>query len=593
ITVEGAGSRQPRNHPDLGAAADRRVEITYTLTTGSQTPSQTIEPVQGHTAAEESEPRESGAAVPLTALLIGSVAGGAVGAAIGRRTAPRHCAHPHPADQHWSAAENEDHQETETPEGPIGNPVPVSRHTDGVLFTPEGHLRIADDLAIDTTTGLTFTGEYAAAALASILDRAVEDPAVHVITTAPLMTAIGASPRAGGERLRVLPDIASALTEAELSYVTSADPTLLLMDAPTTLVLADRLTALTAHEDGSTRPLVLGEGEQSSPRVHCDNPDTVHITATDGTTATYTDLHLLHHPEPTAAHITAKNPPEAEEPEPEQDASDPADEGLTPAPAANTAPEPTSLIQIQLFAPQPVITYNGQDIGATMRASARKLLAFLALHPAGVSTDFLTDALFPDTTETKAKTLRNTAASSARRIAREAWGDPQREIIDVSQSRYRIRPDAVDVDAWRFSAALKAAKNAEDEAQRVTHLQVAADLCSHELLTEVDLPWIEEKRQAHRRAVADCFVGLAKAAGIPKQALPWLERAREVDDLNEAIYQELMRTYAALGRADAVQRTYQALVERLKPMRARPSATTNKLLQDAVSTSVGVALPSE
>lgn len=401
-------------------------------------------------------------------------------------------------------------------------------------------------------------------------------------TTAPLMTAIGASPRAGGEGLRVLPDLASALTEAELSYVTGAEPTLLLVDAPTTLVLADRLTVLAAHEDGNTRALLFGEGKQSSPRVHCDGLDTVHVTATDGTTATYTDLCLLHQLPPAAVHITTDHPSGAGECEPEQGVPGPTTEDPTPEPEpkAEADTESSSPIRIQLFAPQPVITHNGQDIGATMRASARRLLAFLALYPAGVSTDFLTDALFPDTTETKAKTLRNTAASSARRTAREAWGDPEREIIDVSQGRYRVRPDAVDVDIWRFNAALKAAENTEDRVQRLACLQSAADLCSHELLSEVDLPGIEEKRQAHRRAVADCFVGLAKAADTPQQALPLLERAREVDDLNEAIYQELMRTHAALGRPDAVQRTYQALVDRLKPMRARPSAMTNRLLRD-------------
>ncbi|MFY7065729.1 OmpA family protein [Nocardiopsis changdeensis] len=581
ITVEGAGSRWPRDHPDLGAAADRRVEITYTLSTGRQAPPQNIEPAQNDTATVEPEPRESGMAVPLMALAAGAVAGGAAGAVIGRRTAPGHCVPPGLADTPRQAEENEEQQEAEPPEGAIGNPVQVSRHTNGVLFTPEGHLRIADTLAIDPTTGPAFTGEYAAAVFSSILDRALDDPAVHVITPAPLMAAVGASPRAGGERLRVLPDLASALTEAELSYVTGDESTLLLVEAPTTPVLADRLTALTSHEDGDIRALALGEGGGSSPRVHCDSLDTIRITAADGTTATYTDLRLLHRITPAAAHGAVEEPPEAEEP----DTLDSVDEDPAPEPRpeANTEPEPMSRIQVRLLAPQPVITYNGQDIGVTMRASARRLLAFLALHPAGVSTDLLTDALFPDTSETKAKTLRNTAASSARRAARQAWGDHEREIIDVAQGRYRLRAEAVNVDIWRFSTALKAAKDTEDEAQRLTHLQVAADLCSHELLTEVDLPWIEEKRQAHRRAVADCFVGLAKAAETPGQALPWLERAREVDDLNETIYQELMRTHALLGRPDAVQRTYQALVEHLKPMRVRPSAATNKLFQEVVS----------
>jgi DNA-binding SARP family transcriptional activator len=53
-----------------------------------------------------------------------------------------------------------------------------------------------------------------------------------------------------------------------------------------------------------------------------------------------------------------------------------------------------------------------------MRSSARRLIAYLALHPHGVGTDALTDALFPDSTESKARALRNTASSDARRVIR-------------------------------------------------------------------------------------------------------------------------------------------------------------------------------
>lgn len=51
IATEGAGSEQPRNHPDLGQAADRRAEIAYTLTTQPR--------AAADTSGEQSEPESS------------------------------------------------------------------------------------------------------------------------------------------------------------------------------------------------------------------------------------------------------------------------------------------------------------------------------------------------------------------------------------------------------------------------------------------------------------------------------------------------------------------------------------------------------
>jgi len=79
----------------------------------------------------------------------------------------------------------------------------------------------------------------------------------------------------------------------------------------------------------------------------------------------------------------------------------------------------------------------------------------------------------------------------------------------------------------------------------------------------VDLPWIEEKRQAFRRGAADLFVGVAKLMGDAEKAVPWLERAQECDELNEAVCQEMMKAQASLERYDAVEQTNRGMAARL------------------------------
>jgi outer membrane protein OmpA-like peptidoglycan-associated protein/DNA-binding SARP family transcriptional activator len=595
ITTKGLGPDQPRDHSDLGPAADRRAEITYTLTTQQQTPADTAQPPDeegtdtqaDHVLTDDARNTDG---FPGAAVLAGAVAGGAVGAVAGRMTAPGR----RRKRQDRTDTENESPDEpTENVdiEQPMGNPVPVSRYVDAPLISAEGHLRIADTLSVSARDGLGIAGTHAVGVCASLIGRALADPMAKVITTRDMMTRAGAPDRARAAGLTVSADTASAITEAELAYISAGGPgeeshrALLLVEAPEHALVNDRLRALAeGTEDNDVVVLVAGE-RGHTPAVRCDAADKVHVMSTDGSAATYEDLRLLHIDRGTfAAHFITStdtsDSPAPDEPEAAVKGNVPADAERAEAPGLPSAGDGTQRIQLRLFAPQPRITYAGVDISTKMRAASRRLLAYLALHPEGVGTEALTDALFPDTTESKARTLRNTACTSARSAIREALDDPAAEIIDVASGRYQIRRAVIDVDVWRFDADLKAASAAEEPGERLAHFRSASAEYAQELLTEADLPWVEEKRQAYRRAATDCFVSLAKAADNPDQAIRWLEKALASDDLNEAVYQEIMRTQAVLGRPDAVQRTYQDLCERLKAMRARPSAATNKLLRE-------------
>ncbi|WP_232832323.1 OmpA family protein [Nocardiopsis sp. FIRDI 009] len=600
ITSEGLGSDQPREQPDLGHAAERRGEITYTLTTRThesavpeEGEAETVEDPQSVEPAADEEPKtdpQADGGFRGGELIAEAVAGGAAGVIAGRLTAPGRRERK-PKKKERDEAENVDLPEGEELDGDeaLGSSVPVTRDADGGVISAEGHVRIADSLSVSARAGLGIAGAHAVGVGASLIARAVASPGTRVITSRQVMAEAGAPPNARVPGVTVSADTAAAITEAELASISVApreqgeERILLLLGAPEHALVRDRLLTLAQADDDEVLVVTLGEGTGCTEAV-CDSFDEVSVTASDGGTATYTDLRLLHIDQATfAAHFIGEGQA-PEPPWPEQVGLEVSEEQeTTPEPdldegQATPGSVPRTKVEIRLFAPHPHISVAGTDIGQRMRSSSRRMLAYLALHPRGVGTETLTEALFPDSTESKARALRNTASSDIRRVVRDALGDPEAEILQVDSGRYRIRQEVVDVDAWRFDAAMKEVGGATDAGAREEHLRSASGEYAQVLLSEVDLPWIEEKRQAYRRAAADCFVSLAKVAETGEQALSWLERARESDDLNEAVYQEIMKVHAALGRPDAVQRTFQDLSERLKAMRARPSAATNKLL---------------
>lgn len=584
ITAAGVGSEQPRNHPELGPSADRRAEISYTLSTKQQ-PEPEAPADSDHAETDHdltADQQDSG--FPGGALLAGAVAGGAAGMVAGRLTAPgrRHRKAP-PENEH----EADELADAGAPEPEAGTPLAVTRDSDGPLVTPDGHVRIADTLSVNARDGLGITGKHAVGVCASIIGRALAEPDVRVITTRNLLTRAGAPERPRAEGLTQCADTASAITEAELAYIAGARPdtpncALLLVEAPANALVSDRLASLATNQDSSTLVVVLDE-EEAFSSVGCESFDRTEIIAADGTRSIYEDLRLLHIDQDTfAAYFgpAEEKPPPPDEPGSRESVAEPA---RPPIPEPTPAAEDPNKISVQLFAPRPKITYEGTDIGSAMRSSARRVIAYLALHPEGVGTEALTDALFPEVTERQARQLRNTACSSARGTVREALDDAEAEIIDVRSGRYQLAMDVVDVDVWRFDSALGAVAATKEEGERHRALRSAAVEYRAVLLTEADFPWIEEKRQYYRRRAADCFVSLAKATDDQEEAIIWLERARRSDDLNEAVYLELMKAHAAMGRSDAVQRTYQELCDQLQTMRARPSESAKKLLNSLIA----------
>jgi DNA-binding SARP family transcriptional activator len=171
-----------------------------------------------------------------------------------------------------------------------------------------------------------------------------------------------------------------------------------------------------------------------------------------------------------------------------------------------------------------------------------------------------------------------------RRALRRATGLLDENFIMVLVDRYRIDPELVSVDLWRFRTALHQASQAEDDQISAALLQEAADTYEGHLVAEVTYEqayeWIEPEREALRRQAVEALIHLA---GIyerdePERSLTVLERARSLDRYTEEIYQRIMTVQARLGRSDAVRRTYRLLEMSLEELGVDPDQETQQLL---------------
>ena len=184
-----------------------------------------------------------------------------------------------------------------------------------------------------------------------------------------------------------------------------------------------------------------------------------------------------------------------------------------------------------------------------LREKVRDLLALLAVHPDGLSTDQVGEALWPATEPRRAAHRLSTTLSLAREFLRNAaaqapepddpghdgavppggHGNPDSRdegrdggegdgdgaklnLVPLLDGRYQLHPQLIDTEYRRFTAAVAAAGEATragDELGRRAALQTVADLYRGEILTGLDYSWAEPIRERTRRQASDCLAALA------------------------------------------------------------------------------------
>ncbi len=257
-----------------------------------------------------------------------------------------------------------------------------------------------------------------------------------------------------------------------------------------------------------------------------------------------------------------------------------------PEPRSDHRPAP---IRVRLFGPVTVEAW-GETVATGLRTSAYELLAWFCLRPEGASLDLAVDALWPDAEPGRGRERCWTVLGNLRARLRPPTERPDLAVPDVIAKvgeHYRPQADQLDVDLWRFEAALGDAAGARGTETEITSLERALSAYGGELCQGADYLWVEPDREdLHRRAL-DAAVRLAERRdeqGQPEEAVAALQRAADIDPICESVACLLMLAQAAAGRSDAVRHTWRRLSQALAELDLDPEPATTALYRSLTET---------
>ncbi|MHB8449096.1 MAG: BTAD domain-containing putative transcriptional regulator [Mycobacteriales bacterium] len=261
------------------------------------------------------------------------------------------------------------------------------------------------------------------------------------------------------------------------------------------------------------------------------------------------------------------------------DAAAPTEVAAPPLPGDN-ADEVSAPVSVALFGPLRILI-GSRELDSGLRSKARELLAYLALHPAGVSDEQAIEDLWPEVDFDRARAQFRTAVGNLRAALRTATGRGDAKVVAHPADRYELDPTMFHVDVWTFQRALARARSAAAPPETRAAFVEAAHTYTGELLAGAPYGWAEPIREELRRPAVDTLVRLAELAtadGDIDQALAWYEQAITADPYQEELYRRIMRAHARLAHPDAVRRTYRLLETRLGELDVDPDTDTQALL---------------
>jgi DNA-binding SARP family transcriptional activator len=220
-------------------------------------------------------------------------------------------------------------------------------------------------------------------------------------------------------------------------------------------------------------------------------------------------------------------------------------------PAAPTLPPPS------LVALGPLAITPAKRNRRGLRSQTRELLAYLALHPEGVTAEEFVRVFWPDLDDHKArKQLWRTVADARAKLG---------EVILRADVRYQLDRNAVAVDLDLFERLLAEA-DAAASADRQELLEQALALVRGEPLAGSDYPWAAGEIR-HLRAMIIERLGqlgyLRLDDGNPNGALLAAEQAIAFDAYNEGAHRLAMHAEAVLGLREAIAERFEHLSSEL------------------------------
>ncbi|MEV0726890.1 hypothetical protein AB0I37_29470 [Micromonospora purpureochromogenes] len=201
---------------------------------------------------------------------------------------------------------------------------------------------------------------------------------------------------------------------------------------------------------------------------------------------------------------------------------------------AVTRPDPPPT-QLRVLG-KPALIVGGQPV-TIRRSAAWQALILLAVHPDGLGTRQLTDAIWPGVPAHTVSGRLYTTLSDLRRTVGP--------VIDHAEDRYRLDPEQVDVDLWHLRAAARRAATALTD--HTGAWQEVIDAYTGDLAAGHTWAWLDPPREANRRLVIDAYAAAAAAQPDPHHALQFLQAALRVDPYNAHLHHRAADALTALG----------------------------------------------
>ncbi|HNB35356.1 MAG TPA: bacterial transcriptional activator domain-containing protein, partial [Anaerolineales bacterium] len=178
-------------------------------------------------------------------------------------------------------------------------------------------------------------------------------------------------------------------------------------------------------------------------------------------------------------------------------------------------------------------------------------------------------------------TAFHTALSRLRAAMKTGENSPR--LILVESGEYRLDAARFTIDVEEFDAALAKARAASDEESAAKFHEQAIQLYSGEYLQNLYYDWLFPERRRLNQAYLGALRALADHHYTHKRfthSIELLQRALRVDALQEDLYCQSLRVYAALGDRAGLISQYQEMKRILsKELDMEPLPATESLYQ--------------
>jgi len=212
---------------------------------------------------------------------------------------------------------------------------------------------------------------------------------------------------------------------------------------------------------------------------------------------------------------------------------------------------------------------------------ARDLLAyFITFRGERISGERIFDAIWSDKPG-RGMNAFHTALSRLRHALRTGEATPRFVLVEAGE--YRLDMAAFSVDVNEFEVALTKARSASTEELAAHWYEQAISLYHGEYLDNLYYNWLFAERHRLAQTYISALRDLANFHFVHERftnALELLQRALRVDNLNEDLHCQAMRTYVALGDQAGLVHQYQDLKKTLSAeLGMEPLVSTQKLYQ--------------